>query len=392
MIKPVTLIFAATAFCFSSCQFGHSAEEIMNKYSDVERNIEFTFSSPTPGGTTRVSMTDNGLEGVATSWENSDAIALFDFGEVFVEPTNAISLAYDKGETSSAGLSVASFKGEAKAKMGENVFDGKEFALLYPYSKFADKEGSTESVDLDFTGQDGILSTLSEKYLYAWGGVYGECSDAVVTLKENQSSCSSNQDWHNHETGSETIVLDNKMCIIRFSMVSPDGKQSLTDYLKANNLELDQIVVECDETSTPFSKATVDLKTGEVKAAEDASCSLTVEVGTALTEITEEDATPVSLASDADKVAWGTTFYLAVPCTESGSLLFYPVLTIKTKTAAGASGTTYYGSLASKTLKEGDYYMTAPIQVSDNKMNMQEDAQIFLYYHSSYVFDIVDIY
>jgi len=405
MCKPALLLLALTPFCFTSCHFGRSAEEIMNEYSDVERTIEFRFQSPTPGGSTRVNMEDLGLDGISARWEGDESIALFDFGEVFTEPTNAIKLGYDKDEDDVEGIDFASFTGEAKAKMGENVFDGKNFALMFPYKSFADKPATSTSVNLDFTGQDGTLLVLRKNFLYAWGGAYGECEDAVVTLLENQGGCSSNQDWHSHVTGSEDIVLDNKMSIIRFSMIAgnitPNGTtndttwECLTSYLKARNLKIDEVVVKSDSLSTPFSQASVDLRSGQVRSGENSIYQLSVKPvsSNSWKEIEEKDATPVSKAVDAEKVAWGTTFYLSVPCTLLGSLSFMPTLTINTRNiTTGEPGTTYYGALSYKRLKEGDYYMTAPIKVFDSMVKVQEEAQIYLYYHSSFVFDVDDIY
>ncbi len=402
MCKPALLLIALTTLCFSSCHFGHSAEEIMNKYKDVERDLEFTFVAPTPGGSTRVTMVDNGLGGVATRWEDIDAIALFDFGLVFVEPTTAISLGYDKDEDDIHGVDFASFKGQAKAKMGENVFDGKDFALMYPYGKFGNCPATSSTVELDFVGQDGSLDLLRKEFLYAWGMAFGKCEDAVVTLYENQAGCSSDQEWHAHESGSEEIILDNKMAIVRFSMIGGDVSfegdttwKCLTEFLADKGLLIDKVIISGDSLSIPFSKATVNLHDGKVTPSPTASRSLTVTKNPSypFVEIPKEEATPESYAPNAKKVAWGTSFYLSIPCTMQGVLPFTPILTIHTIDArSGKAGTTYYGSLSHKVLKEGDYYMTAPIKVVDSKVKLQESAQIYLYYHSSFVFDIDAIY
>jgi len=401
MRKPAIFLMVLYAFCLSSCHFGHSAEEIMNKYSNVERNIEFRFSAPVPGGQTRVELVDQGLNGISARWTQDESIALFDFGAVFVEPTNAIKLGFEEDEDDVVGVDYASFSGEAKAKMGENVFDGKPFALMFPYKKFADKAATTTAVELDFTGQDGTLGVMKENFLYAWGYAYGECEDAVVNLKENQGGCSSNQDWHSHSSGADEILLDNKMSIIRFSLIAGteyDGDtvwSCLTEYLAAKNLVIDQIVIKNDTSvvSTGFSKAKVNLQTGDVTPGDYAADELIVKVSQPLVEIEEKDATPNSFAVNAEKVAWGTTFYLAIPCTTYGRLELYPNLTITTKhKSTGEPGITYYGALTSKRIKEGDYYMTAPIKVVDNKLKLQEEANIYLYYHSSFVFAVEDIY
>lgn len=401
MRKPAILLLVLTAFCISSCHFGHSAEEIMNKYKDVERDLVFSFTAPTPGGSTRVYMEDHELSGVSTRWEGDEAIALFDFGEVFVEPKNAISLGYEDDADDIRGVDFAKFKGQARAKMGENVFDGKDFALMFPYKDFGKLPSTSTTAELDFNGQNGTLDLLRKRFLYAWGYAFGKCKDSEVTLYESQSSCSSHQDWHSHATESEEIVLDNKMSIIRFSMiagqVTPETTDTvwmrLTEYLNNKNLKIDRITVAGDSASLGFSRAIVSLRNGIVTPSSSATPSLTVLVTDPLKEIEERDATPVSLMPGAEKVAWGTTFYLSIPCTMSGKLPISPLLTVTTVDKnTGNPGETYYGSLSYKMLKEGDYYMTAPIKVVDSMAKLQEETPIYLYYHSSFVFDVDDLY
>ena len=56
-------------------------------------------------------------------------------------------------------------------------------------------------------------------------------------------------------------------------------------------------------------------------------------------------------------------------------------------------GPTYFGAITTKTVKEGDYYMTAPVVMLDDETKLQEEAKIYLYYHSSFVWDSpIDIY
>ena len=57
------------------------------------------------------------------------------------------------------------------------------------------------------------------------------------------------------------------------------------------------------------------------------------------------------------------------------------------------AGPTYFGALSNKTVREGDYYMTAPVVMLDDETKLQEEAKIYLYYHSSFVWDTpIDIY
>ena len=407
MRKPVLLLTVVGGLSLSSCQFGDSAEEMMTKYNDVERELSFSFSSYGPGASTRINMTDGGLTGLSTKWDGSESLALFDFGQCFREPTTPVNMAFASDEEDLKDLDFAQFTGSAKAKMGENVFNEKSFALVYPYGRFKYLSNTETSVSLDFTGQDGTLLTLQDNFVYAWGSVKGICEDAEVTLYEGQAGCSSDLDWHSHETMSENIILDNKMCIIRFSLIGgtiaakADGTgydtawSCLTDYLasQSTKLSISSIDVQnTEEYASGFSKVSVDLHTGLVTSDEEAANVLTVTRRQPFREISYDlrEANTADI-DEADQWAWGTTFYLSVPCPMLTTLPFHPLLTIHTVDDSGNPGTTYYGALSTKKLREGNYYMTAPIKVYDSKMKLQEEAKIYLYYHSSYVFDTHDI-
>ena len=116
----------------SSCHFGHSAEDILNKYNDVPRDLTFRFQASGPGGQTRVILEDEELNGVRSTWEKEDQVALFDFGQVFVttnggKSNSALVLNYKEhaDENPDDGIDFAVFAGQALAKMGDDVFNGK---------------------------------------------------------------------------------------------------------------------------------------------------------------------------------------------------------------------------------------------------------------------------
>lgn len=403
MFKYPIGVFALFSFCVCSCHFGDSAEDMVNKYNNVERDMTFTLSADQPGGTaTRVQITDQELSGVKSLWEQSgEAIAVFDFGEVFTMTNGstakqALCLAYEEDVTpDDYGIDYAKFKssGRTRAKMGETAANAKNFALMYPYGKFAGQPCSATSVDMSFEGQTGRLNETGEtniekNYFYAWGYALGTCNDGEVDLIEGQEQCSSNLPWHGH--GGEKIILDNKMAIIRFSLVGGETNnlKTLSEFLGSEKVAY--IDIENTEDDVPgFSKAKVDLRTGLVTAADGALKVLRVTPGeNQFKQITKEHATPSYAGGPG--VAWGSTFYLAVPCPKNKVLPFHPLLTIHT-----TGGKVYYGSLQSKDIKEGDYYMTAPIRVFNNEVEIDDQAQIYLYYHSSYVWtgnNSIDIY
>lgn len=395
----------------SSCHFGHSAEDILNKYNDVPRDLTFRFQASGPGGQTRVILEDEELNGVRSTWEKEDQVALFDFGQVFVttnggKSNSALVLSYKEhaDENPDDGIDFAVFAGQALAKMGDDVFNGKSFALVYPAKAVQDESCASTEVNFSFVGQDGSLEGLQKNYLCAWGCATGICADKVVTLYEGQTSCSSNLPWHAHLAGGEDIVLDNKMCIIRFSMVigkvyagDPDTTwMTLQQYLNTQNLEIASIDVANINPNQPgISEANLLLQTGELVLSQAADSFVTVVPLDTLKEIRQENATPVSYEAGAERVAWGSTFYLSVPCPEKTKLDFHPLLTVKTRSKEDrlTMGPTYFGAITTKTVKEGDYYMTAPVVMLDDETKLQEEAKIYLYYHSSFVWDSpIDIY
>ena len=394
-----------------SCHFGKSADEMINRYNDVERELTFSFEVAQPGGgETRVSLEDLELNGVRSLWERTDVLSLFDFGQVFITTNGggrkAMSLSYVEpaDEDPNDGIDYAIFQGSGLAKMGDEVYNSKTFALAYPATYFGDLSCSSTQANLLFSGQDGTLFTIGRVYQYAWGRATGICQDRVVTLYEDQSECSSHLDWHPHALGSDRIVLDNKMCVIRFSMVCGKPAVGSTDttwmtlqtYLKSQRLEIASIdVANLNSPEPGMGETQLNLQTGEVTPLVGADTFLTVVPLDTLKEIMEENATPDSFDPDARRVAWGSTFYLAVPCPTSTQLNIRPLLTVKTRSAEDhhTPGPTYFGLLRSKTVKEGDYYMTAPVRMVDDKTRLVEEAKIYLYYHSSFVWDIpIDIY
>lgn len=388
---------------------------MVNKYKNVERDMTFNFMASQPGGSTRVYMTDEELNGIDSKWENSDAIAVFDFGKVFTgtnggNSKNALALKYKEAndENPSDGIDYAKFEGKARAEMGEYPVNGENFALMFPYKKFADKPCGSISLTMDFETQDGTLDKLRKEFMYAWGFTLGICEDAEVILQEAQAGCSSGLSWHGH--GGDKIILDNKMSIIRFSMIAGTANvqgdtvwETLDSYLKKQKLEVSRIEIDNHAgAAVPISKADIDLNSGRVTPSEYGSSSLSVVApgGAGLTfkEIREEEATPTTVGGT-ERVAWGSTFYLSVPCPSNRQLDYKPYLTIYTqssidhKTVQGCP--VFVGSLERKTIKEGDYYMTAPIRVIDNKVQIVENAKIYLYHHSSYTWtddESIDIY
>ena len=414
-----------------SCHFGDEIEKQLSKYDGVVRDITFTFSASKTedNSATRVSLTDNGLDGVASGWESTDEIALFDFGQIFttdetattIKSPKAIEMKYDSdamGDTT--GVDYANFTATTRAIMTEStIADDYHFGLFYPYGKAKAMSSASTSITLDFSGQNGSLNKIAKNFFYAWGYAKGTCQDAKVVLKEamgeGNSQCN-NAEWHPHNIGENAIVLDNKMAIIRMHMVV-NASKSFSDYLTEKGLEISKITVtnrlgqwtdEDDNVtyasdSSNISAAELDLQSGTVSESASASPSLVLDEPTVLNVHKNDTVKGVYALTSGSKTVWGSTFYVAVPCPETVTtaagktqhqLTFRPLIEVETKAAEGKSPDecpTYWGSLSTKELKEGDYYITDCIMMSTDKTDIGAEADIYLYYHSSFLWNDDDV-
>lgn len=406
MMKTKFYQFLATSLAcmgLCACHFGRSAEEMMNEYNDVERDLLFTMSTSGPDGSvsSRTAMTDNQVNGVVSKWVVGDAIAIFDFGKVFYDGEDETNgspmvpcLNFEKNDDLFVGDDIddAIFTGVIHSKMGEKTANGKNFALVQPYSSMVTYYSDETDVTLDFTGQDGTLERLASVYQYAWGMGKGVCQKGVVELTDLMPNC--NVDWHDHSVG-ERVVLDNKMAIIRFSVLyqptDEDGvyqgkPYALSQYLAENDLTVSYIDIENMDESEGFTRANLNLSSGMVSAAADAETTIRLESPfgfLTLSDLKEED----GIVGANDVRCWGTTFYLAVPCPENRMLPLHPMVKIHTCDARThvESDKIFYGTLSTHIIKEANYYMSSPIITVDNKLHLVESAKLFLYYHSSFV-------
>ncbi|MDO4497027.1 MAG: hypothetical protein Q4B58_04220 [Bacteroidales bacterium] len=402
--------YAATlvvCLAFGSCRFGESAEDVVNKHKQEERHLLFSMNIAGPDGSlsSRVTIKDDGLNGLLYNWEYNDAIAIFDNGDV-LSNKDSISplvpcLAYVSEEVSADGesgfLKGSLFQAIIRAKIGNNAVNAKEFYLLQPYDPVATYRSNASSVTLDFTGQDGSLSRLAKEYQYSWGKALGICLDEVVTLTDNQTSC--NVEWHVHEDRGR-VVLDSKVAIVRFAMLyqptdlagSYSGAAyALSDYLKKQGLIIHHIEIEnLLENGTKLSKAKLDMRTGLVSELKDADASLVIQSPEGYiktVEVREDD------AIDGDGArSWGTSFYVSMPCPE-GTMRMQPLVKVFTcdATTHKLSEHVFYGKLNANTVKEANFYLTAPIKMVSDKALLKEESKLYRYYNSSFVWEPVTI-
>lgn len=260
--------------------------------------------------------------------------------------------------------------------------------IIFPYSKTFDKNGKrykarVDSIPLDFTGQDGLLSTLRSKYYIAQGWAKGVCYKSTVTMADSADHC---QAGHDHDALREgEIILETKMAIVRLSLVVPWGPEDLTlpEYLRAlrqsggesyyiSSIELGNEV----EHPSGISSALLDMNDGYVKATDDAETSLVlVDDRNAFwnhEQIDQLEAEPLSFVGG-EGYSWGTSLYVAIPCPDVGKLDIDPLITVTLiKSGTETEVTSHlYGRIERTELLEGCYYVTSPISLfsSEDKAN-----------------------
>lgn len=403
----------AFSLVLSACHFGNTAEEMFHKYNDVERDITYVMDIAAPGGGTRVELTDYGLEGINSRW-TEDNLGLFDFGEVFCvdvesgESPDAICLEQEEESDETQGgirldIDYAPFKGKARSKIGTGFGNKEPFSVVYPYKICAGASCASTEILLNYDGQVGDLKVIADNFLYAWGYCQGVCADATVTIKENMATNMCNQqEWHTHSPGG-SVILDNKMALMRWSFVINDGEiVSLSSYLQKSNLFLSSMTIEnmggsyyTDGLDTikasfrpqNFTQGVLNLKTGIVAESGNKYMSMSP----SMIEVTPESEMAVTSGGI---TVWGSTMYLAVPCPAEDkprTIIFHPYITVRTLKQDGSAGPNYYGSLEAKRLYEGDYYISNKIELHSDKTMVNDRASLFLYHNSSFIWDNISL-
>lgn len=387
------LTLVSASFLLSSCHFGDVDDVRPKEYDDVIRNFTISLDAVTPtgGSAVRTAISDRTLNGLDIVWTAGDEIAMFCHDASVQtdskQPVIKLSQASDIESSDVANadnpdelVSWASFTAKTQLKAGNtaNLEVSHNYSFVYPYSQVAHEQSNASSIYLDFTGQDGSLATLQRKYHYAWGvgagSVAGDADNAKMNFTDVTGSLCNDAVAHaNHKSWEEgNVVLDNKMSIIRFSLVHQDDngtKTSFKQYLEQNNLgEITQIILH-DDNGNLSDVAMLDVKNGNVQ--NDGSSTICLgnldNVRPSFIEITEQGA---NSDLSANGQSWGTTFYVSIPVQNKKA-----ELKCWLEIHVGSQGQdVYYVYMQNRTFAEGRYYLTAPLICTDKKtaeLNLQ---------------------
>lgn len=396
------LLFVISVSILTACHFGEGDDELKGlagKTRLLNYNVNLALPSLTISDTP---IEDMGPAGLNVNWTKDVEIAVM--GQEFVSlpdslgesssqlPTKLIYASYTGPQSSVVDnytqLSF-SFSQYAKHSIGE------EYATLvnfvYPYRAVIDKQGTplsadTELIPFDFTGQDGLLSTIRDKYYVGLGRARGVCYKSDVMLRDS-SSC---QAGHDHRTGGmDRVLLDSKMAVIRLSLVVPAQEDfTLLEFLQGKNMSGQMYYIDRIELSnynaeaSGFNHASLNLNTGWMQSQKKSLRYLSISDENHFwkhPQIRKEDAqTVLELGGDTD-TSWGTSVYVAVPCTDDGILDMDPRIVVYVSQSGTTSSTItqYYGAVETVKLQEGCYYITTPIKLYSSKEKLKEPAKIY---------------
>lgn len=377
----------------ASCHFGDIDDVRPKDYDNIARDFRVSLDAVTPTGSseTRTLITDLTLNGLNIAWSAGDEIAMFCHDATIqtddkmpavklTQPGDIESSDRLNGTTPDDEASWASFTAQVQLKAANSakLEEQHTFSFVYPYSQVGHELSNAQTIYLDFTGQDGSLQSLQSKYHYAWGigagSITGNDKNAEMDFTDVMGNkCNDAKAHANHNAWEKgSLVLDNKMSIVRFSLVHQDanGKMtSLKQYLEQNNLgEITQIILH-DDNGNLSDVAMLDVKTGAVT--NDGSSDICLgnldNIRPSFIEITEQGE---NSELSANGQSWGTTFYVSLPIQNKTT-----ELKCWLEIRVGDQGQdSYFVSMQNRTFAEGRYYMTAPLICTDRKtaeLNLQ---------------------
>lgn len=424
--KAAQMAMAAMALSMlTSCHFGDIDDVRPKDYADVTRTFEISLDAITPSGTgtTRTVMIDQFTDGLEALWKDGDQIAMFSAAIDDEQNNHPIILTGGGSDPESQPtgmeyLSWAPFTGKGKLKVANNTktIDGQEYwdetkaqaeyKLLYPGDKFKDLAADTASVRLDFKGQDGNLQTLAQNYEYAWarakGIAQGHVSFGTLKLIDNTKdycnipNAATYADAHkNHDQAQNGgVVMDNKMSVIRFCLVHKDETTNETtsfrQYLEAANggYQVTKITLIEETGGVLYSSASLNLKDGKVSGSTSEDIVIENANGITLKEI------PNTGSNIGNELSWGSAFYVAIPVPNNQDVYDCRLeiqVTSKNSAEDNVAGL-YYANFKNRTFKEGNYYLTAPIDCSKKEQAaIDNPIKIYLYHNSSLVYDVEEI-
>lgn len=386
---------------FAGCHFG-DGEDGLYALSKTTRSLSYPFTlALTSPSDSLCLVQDCSTNGLAFSFGTHAEIAVYghefrhdndSLDKLDIQPLPIIlksnyydrkTLSYQDGQW----LWSSAFQSKARHSNGEEY--STRMLFLYPSSKAVDGDGlyypiRTDSIYFSFAGQDGLLSTLREKYYVALGEAKGICQNKTVTLIDSPDSC---YVGHDHQTQAERqILLDSKVAILRLSLiVHAQEDMTLIDYLQSRSQSgiiyyISNICISNQHEQAPyFSHSVLNLKTGHMEGIYQAESQIRLtdtfkfNRHSQIRRPERQDLSSVGVAGD----SWGTSLYVSLPCTDRGQLDFDPLIDVMVRTSDEEIVPSFhlYGRVQSETLVEGGYYLTTPIALSTEKEQTENLAK-----------------
>ena len=272
----------------TSCHFGDDGDGL-EALAKKKRTLNYELTVALPNkGYNRETVQDLGPEGLNLNWGNREELAVF--GEEFVATVDSLAingypapirLTYDKYMDGSAmdpeDSTRLTFQFSASARHGLGDKYATLVNVVYPYSLLTRTEEvkyntHCDSLWIDFTGQDGLLPHLRERYFVALGRARALCAQNKVQVVDSALEVISDADtvWDH-----QVVQMVPKVAVVRLSLaVQAQSQMTLLDYLNARNMlsqgyYIDHITVRNRHQDAPAcSKVMLRLSTGRMEPQE----------------------------------------------------------------------------------------------------------------------------
>lgn len=352
-----------------SCHFG-DPDEIMPTYSKTIRNITFQFDVASDFGGSDLALFCPVLIG------ESDTIKTID-------KNDKVTVSYTRKPAGVGRLRYGVSDGfNYKARLQAIMANGSHVpgTLFYPYSRVRTLPADSSYFIIDFSEQDGTLATIREKAYYAMANIEMEC-DEYSNKGIVRSSVT-------------PVKLSPKHALLRLSLVSPDGRMSLANYLRQRGMaygaaySITRIQVADFNSKGNFgTPMMLDVDSGitsfpdrfvryiDLHERDDHNM-----IGYQTFEVPESSSAQASV----EGASWGTSCYVALPCLGDSACSRH---SLSIRVTASVANSTYvlYGRLEPDFLyHEGESYCTAPVQLSLDEGSVNGSASV---YHADQSFE-----
>jgi len=386
----------------TSCKFGEG-EDGLEALTKKKRllNYHCSIALPTLLQNDSVVLDDMGVSGLNINWESYSDIAVM--GKEFQVQKDTfgdaslpfpLKLSYNRYLDSNIELedsySVLSYDFSAYTKHGNGEYYATPVNFVYPYRRIITSSGDTlkanaDSIPIDFNYQDGLLSSIQERFYLAMGHSLAICDKNDVTMVDS-AHCHLG---HDHDSQRHRrVLLDTKIAIVRLSLIVPAQEDyTLREFIQGKNMSgysyyVDKVQLHnLKDNGSGISRAQLNLNSGWMEPQKSAINYLTITDEKNHfrnhSEIARKDEQVWSTGSE-EKASWGTSIYVAIPCTEEGFLEISPMIVVTIKEYTQSTAKQYYGTIDPVKLKEGGYYITSPIKLYDSREKADNPAQLFM--------------